>query len=92
MRARQPIQTLSFRSLVLTWNKNNIGFDSVHDPSVLAFREGEEGGRRRAERREVESEISVGRSVAVAALMTGSGDEEGAAGGSHAARGPGLPG
>ena len=34
----------------------------------------------------VESEILVGRSVAVAALMTGSRDEEGAAGGSHAVR------
>ena len=40
MRSRQPIQTLSLslslslRPLVLTWNKNNIGFDSVHDPSV----------------------------------------------------------
>ena len=59
--------------LVLTWNKNNIGFDSDSDPSARRsgrpswlFREGERerrGAGSWREKSEVESEISVVRSV-----------------------------
>ena len=81
--------------LVLTWNKNNIGFDSDSDPSTRRsgrpswlFRDGEREGLAHDGRKvkwRVKSR-SLGRVAPVAPLMTGSGDEEGAAGGSHAAR------
>ena len=74
MRARaSPFKLSLAPPLVLTWNKNNIGFDSDSDPSARRsgrpswlFREGERerrGAGSWREKSEVESEISVVRSV-----------------------------
>ena len=72
MRARaSPFKLSLAPPLVLTWNKNNIGFDSDSDPSARRsgrpswlFREGDERERSSwREKSEVESEISVVRSV-----------------------------